>query len=49
MRDNGVEDKYYINGEYSLDELIRIIRDIMLKTKVKGSKVKSLTIDLTEK
>ena len=39
MRDNVVEDKYYLNGKYSLE--------IMLKTKVKGSKVKSLTIDLT--
>ena len=39
MRDNVVEDKYYLNGEYPLDELIRIIRDIMLKTKVKGSNV----------
>lgn len=46
MKDNVKDDKFYLEGYYSLDTLIKIIREIMMNMKVKNSAIKSLTIKL---
>lgn len=42
------EEKYYFEGYYSIDDLMRILRDILRKTKICGSKVKSFSINLED-